>query len=194
MTRTRTIVLAGAVLVAAALAATVALVSGGGASSGPAPISNGRVSLLERPRTATDDLPADVAGLPVASRLSSAAAARLATVDGSLRVYVAPAREGDVCLIVADAEERSTLVNCAPKSLLRTTSIYIARPASEEGATDVIGVVGDGVVATTAHSARGATVASNVFVMRGLRGRELTLDGAAGAEGLLDIGPQQPPP
>ena len=189
------------VSIALALAAAVAavLVSIGGAapsgnrgrysgSAGPG-FAPATLAILSRPATPLDALAGGALG-PAASNVSNLNAARLAAIDGTQRIFVAPGRNETDCLIVIDAADKSTTVDCADTSTLVSGAIYISIPNSAARTEDIVGIVSDGVWQVVASDGQVGSVKHNVFTLHQVRGQTVTLSNSAGAKSVVDLGSQ----
>lgn len=185
-TRSRTIVIAlvlGSAVLAVAILSQVGL-----GSSGKVQIGNGSVSVLARAARAGDALPASVLEYPFAARnfaSPTGAGSRRLTTHESLTLYAVPGRGGMLCLIEVDSVAQTAGGACADRTLLRTGSIYMA-DRQEDGARQVVGLVGDGHTYAEANGKR-TRVENNAFVLRDVAGSEFTI-GSATASQTIDIG------
>jgi hypothetical protein len=151
-------------------------------------IGTGSVSALSRAARATDALPADVLSYPFAGHNFANRAgigSRLLTTEGSLRVYAVPGKAGMVCLVEVDDLAGTSGGTCADRSVLRTSSIYMA-DVQEDGSTQMVGLVGDGHTYAVGDGERIA-VDNNAFVLQDVEGDEVTI-GSPTAEQTVDIG------
>lgn len=172
-----------------ALGATLALVTGGASfaavafaagSSGP------QLSVLNRPATAADQLPAAVATSRLASHLAGPNSARRAFAQAGTSVYVAAGSGNADCLIVTNSQFAA---DCAD---LSAGAIYLTAPQTD-GTMDVYAAVPDGY---TTASAGGLTadVQNNAVWLHAvpLTASTLHLDGPNGSRD-IDLGLQTPP-
>jgi len=141
-------------------------------------IGNGSVSALKQPAASwADSLPPSVLGYPFAERNFASAnggGSRLLQVQGSLRLYAVPGKDGMVCLVEVDSGAETAGGACADRSVLRTGSIYMA-DRQEDGSRLVVGLVGDGHTYAEANGRR-ATVENNAFVLTHVAGEALTVE------------------
>jgi len=118
--------------------------------------------------------------------LSEASSVRFAKAVGAVRLFVAEgSRSNEACLIVEDANEPSTAIDCAPRSLLRTGAIYLTKPDEAARTVDLFALVGDDVT-----SVASATVENNVAVVPNLSGQVIALRNKVGRVSMVDLGPQ----
>jgi hypothetical protein len=139
-------------------------------------IANGSVSALARAARPADSLPASVLDYPFADRNFASppgAGARLLTTQGSLRLYAVPGKDGMLCLVEVDSVAQTSGGACAERSALLTGSIYMA-DLQEDGSRQVVGLVGDGPRYAEADGRR-TRVENNAFVLRGIRGNDVTI-------------------
>jgi len=160
-------------------------------SAGPG-FANGVVSILSRPAAASDRLPASALGSGIRF-LSNPAAARLARIEGTRSIYVAPGTGGTVCLIVRDSADKSTTTDCADRTTLVSGTIYISTPDLVGRTEDIVGIVSDGVQSVADSDGKSRTVDANVFTAAGVQGQVITLTNASGAQSKVDLGLQFPP-
>ena len=156
--------------------AAVALASG---SSGP------QLSILNRPATTADQLPAAAANSPLASHLADANAARRAFVEAGTSLYVAAGSGNTDCLIITNSEFGAT---CAG---LGGGVIYLTAPQTD-GTMDVYAAVPDGY-STASAGGLTATVRNNAVWLHAvpLTATTLHLDGPGGSRD-VDLGLQTP--
>jgi hypothetical protein len=120
------------------------------------------------------------------SMLSDAGSMHFARAVGAVRLFVAPGRRSnEVCLIVEDADEPSTAVDCAPRSVLTTGAVYVTKPDDAARTVDLFALVGDGVT-----SVASTTVENNVAVVSNLSGQVIELRNKVGQTSMVDLGPQ----
>ena len=185
MTRRR-IHFAAVLLVAAVIAGLLSqLVLGG---SDKVEIGNGSVSALARAAHTTDALPQSVLSYPFAARNFASAngnGSRLLQVQGTLRLYGVPGKEGMLCLIEVDSAADTAGGACADRSVLLTGSIYMA-DRQEDGSRLVVGLVGDGHTYAEANGRR-VRVENNAFVLGGVQGSSVTI-GSTTATQSIDLG------
>jgi hypothetical protein len=154
---------------------------------GSARLSEGRVSVLNKPGS-SEYVPSgrtlELHG--GRSVFSDARSVRFAKAVGSIRLFVAPgSRSDELCLIVENAAEASTAVDCAPRSVLTTGAIYLTKPDEAARTVDLFALVGDDVT-----SVGPATVENNVAVIFNLSGQLIALKNRAGQISMVDLGPQ----
>jgi hypothetical protein len=154
---------------------------------GSAVVGDGQVSVLNHRGSSEDALSTRTLDVQAArSVLSGAGDARLAKAVGAVRVFVAPGkRSSDICLIVEDASEQSTAIDCAARSVLTKGTIYMTKPGSETQTVDVFALVSDGVT-----SVGSAKVENNVAVIHNLTGQVIALKNDAGQVSTVDLGRQ----
>jgi hypothetical protein len=157
---------------------------------GTATLGDGSTSVLTRPAEASDvvtERTLDLHGRrPL---LSDASHIRFAKAAGPVRVFVAPARrEIDVCLVVEDATEQSTAIDCAPRSVLTKGAIYISKPHQESKTIDLFALVSDGV-----SLVESTPVANNIAIIWDFPRQTITLTNDAGQTSIVDLGPQFAP-
>jgi len=177
------------VLVGVALAVGAALAvaaATGGAASKPLRLGTGSVGALSRAAGAGDALPAAITAMPAASWIGNASSARLVLDAPDYRAWVVPGTGGFVCLAIQVTAEGTSGINCAPRKTLQEAPIYISS-VSTAGVTDLVGIVDD-AVSSVSTAGNVANVASNAFVIRGMRGTSLTLSTSAGSR-RVDLGP-----
>jgi hypothetical protein len=180
------------VLGAAASAVAIAsLAAGVGSGRPPTPaLSDGTVAVLERPARSGDVLPGRVLELPFARHFANSGAARLARRDAERTVYVVPGRDSTLCLIVVEAN--AVGLNCAGRSVLRSGAVWQGT-GQDDGSTDVVGVVGDGVAYARTEGGSRVVVNNNVFTIDAVRGRTITLGTHDGFEAEFDLGDMSRP-
>jgi hypothetical protein len=156
-------------------------------TQGSAVVGDGHVSALDAPLSSNDVPSARTLELQAArSMLRDANDVRLAEAIGRVKVFIAPGkRPSDLCLIVEDASESSTAIDCGARSILTKGAIYMTKPDSENRSMDVFAVVSDGVT-----SVGPAIVKNNVAVIWGFSGQLVTLKNLAGQLSTQDLGPQ----
>jgi len=172
-----------------ALGATLALVTGGASFAAVAFASGAtgpQLSVLNRPATAADQLPAAVANSPLASHLASANSARRAFAQAGTSVYLAAGTGNTDCLIITNSQYGAT---CAG---LGTGAIYLTAPQTD-GTMDVYEAVPDGY-STASAGGFTATVQNNAVWLHAvpLTATTLHLDGPNGSRD-IDLGLQSPP-
>jgi hypothetical protein len=171
-----------------AVAAVSVVVIASSASGQAPPVV--KLSILDRPASGNDALPAYVTSIPFAEQFASAEAARLAGTSGMRSIYVVPGKAGTICLLVIEPADEAVMADCAARDLLVNGSIYLSMPHSD-GTFDVVGVLADGHTAVQAADGRRATVANNVFALDGLTDQHIKL--ATGSKLTdFDLGPQFP--
>jgi hypothetical protein len=176
-----------ALLLTVAIAAAVLsqLVLGG---SERVQIGNGSVSALARASTEADALPSNMLAYPFAARnfaSRNGEGSRLLRVEGTLRLFAVPGKEGMLCLIEVDDTAGTAGGACADRHILLTGSIYMA-DRQEDGSQLVLGLVGDGHTYAEAEGRR-VPVRSNAFVLPGVAGSTVKL-GSPTAEQTIDLG------
>src|SRR4051794_20308768 len=177
----------GVFAAAGLFARTRATPTGTASTIGDAVISPGTLSVLTKantsgyaPSTRTLELQS---GRLI---LSDARSLRFARAVGTVRLFVAPgSSSNEVCLIVEDAKESSTSVDCAPRSLLTTGAVYLTKPDEATRTVDLFALVRDGVKSVAA-----ASVENNVAVVRNLRDQVIPLTNQVGRLSMVDLGPQ----
>jgi hypothetical protein len=180
-------VLFGAILVVVVATAGVLSQLGLGGSE-RVRIATGSVSALARAAQPADSLPASILAYPFAARnfaSPSGAGARLLTTQDALRLYAVPGKGGMLCLVEVDSAAQTSGGACAERSILLTGSIYMA-DRQEDGSRQVVGLVGDGPTYAEANGRR-TRVENNAFVLRGVRGDEVTV-GSPTASQTVEIG------
>jgi hypothetical protein len=151
-------------------------------------IGDGSVSALARPSKAADTLPESVLAYPFAERnfaSKSGQGSRLLRLEGTLRLYAVPGKEGMLCLIEVDDAAATAGGACADRHVLLTGSIFMA-DRQEDGSQLVVGLVGDGHTYAEAEGRR-APVESNAFLLRGVVGSKVTV-GSPTAVQTIDLG------
>jgi len=173
-------------ILAAAIAGLLSqLVLGG---SDRVKIGNGAVSELARASKAADSLPQRVLAYPFAARNFASTrgeGSRLLHVEGTLRLYAVPGKEGMLCLIEVDDAAATAGGSCADRRILLTGAIFMA-DRQEDGSALVVGLVGDGHTYAEAEGRR-VPVESNAFVLRGVDGSSVTVGSATAAQ-RIDLG------
>jgi hypothetical protein len=177
----------GLVLLLAATAAGLLsqLVLGG---SDKVKIGNGSVSALARASKAEDSLPQTLLAYPFAARNFASPkgeGSRLLHVEGTLRLYAVPGKEGMLCLIEVDDEAGTAGGSCADRRLLLTGAIFMA-DRQEDGSLLVVGLVGDGHTYAEAEGRR-VPVESNAFVLHGVDGSSVTVGSSTAAQ-TIEVG------
>lgn len=173
------------VLTATASALLAQLVLGG---SDKVRIGNGSVAALATASKAADSLPAHVLSYPFAARnfaSKNGEGSRLLRIEGTLRLYAVPGKEGMLCLIEVDDTAGTTGGACADRHILLTGSIFMA-DRQEDGSQLVVGLVGDGHTYAEAEGRR-VPVERNAFVLRGVVGSSVTV-GSPTAVQSVDLG------
>jgi len=177
---------AAALLLAAATAGLLSqLVLGG---NDKVKIGNGSVSALARAAAATDALPESVLTYPFAARNFASKrgeGSRLLHLEGTLRLYAVPGKEGMLCLIEVDDAAATSGGACADRHILLTGSIFMA-DRQEDGSRLVVGLVGDGHTYAEAEGRR-VPVESNAFVLRGVAGSSVSVGSPTAAQ-TIDLG------
>jgi hypothetical protein len=151
-------------------------------------IGNGSVSALQRASTDADSLPARVLAYPFADRnfaSKGGQGSRLLRVEGTLRLFAVPGKEGMLCLIEVDDTAGTEGGACADRHVLLTGSIFMA-DRQEDGSQLVVGLVGDGHTYAEAEGRR-VPIKSNAFVLPGVAGSRVKL-GSPIAEQTIDVG------
>jgi hypothetical protein len=169
-----------ALAVAAAGAAALAAVAvaafispGADDAEGIGSFTGGSVSILERPASPADRLPERVLNSPFPdSQLNGVENARLAQIAFGRRVFVAPGKGNQVCLIVIFGD--AVGATCGDRRALANIPIYLARP-NGDGTQDVVGLVADGVT-----SVGDAGVTANTFAMNDAQSGMFEMHSAAG--------------
>jgi hypothetical protein len=182
----RRVQFAAALLLAAATAGLLSQLVFGG--SDRVKIGNGSVSALVRAPGAGDSLPQSVLAYPFAARnfaSKEGQGSRLLRLEGTLRLYAVPGKEGMLCLIEVDDAAGTAGGACADRHVLLTGSIFMA-DRQEDGSRLVVGLVGDGHTYAEAEGRR-VPVESNAFVLRGVAGSQVTVGSATAAQ-LIDLG------
>jgi hypothetical protein len=162
---------------------------GAGAAStlGNAVISRGATSVLTRtgalryaPSTRTLELQS------ARSILSDAGSVHFAKAVGAVRLFVAPgSHSNEICLIVENANEPSTAIDCAPRSILTTGAVYLTKPDDAARTVQLFALVGDDVT-----SVASSTVENNVAVVSNLSSQIIALRNKVGQVSMVDLGPQ----
>jgi hypothetical protein len=172
-------------IVAVAAAALSQLVLGG---SNRVTIGNGSVSALARASTEADSLPANVLAYPFAAKnfaSKNGEGSRLLRVEGTLRLFAVPGKEGMLCLIEVDDGAGTEGGACADRHVLLTGSIFMA-DRQEDGSQLVVGLVGDGHTYAEAEGRR-VPIQNNAFVLPGVAGLRVKL-GSPTAEQTIAVG------
>jgi hypothetical protein len=186
--RTR-VVLGAAAIGAAAAVAAVATGIGFGGSPTPA-LSDGIVTALDRPARSGDALPDRVLELPFARHFAPSTA-RLAFRDAERSVYVVAGRDSSLCLVVVETTNGVGL-NCAGRSVLRGGAVWQGT-GNDDGSTDIVGVVGDGVAYARTDGNSSVTVKDNFFRINAATGRTIIFGKRDGAEASFDLGDMSRP-
>jgi hypothetical protein len=151
-------------------------------------IGTGSVSALQRAATDADSLPARVLAYPFAERnfaSKGGQGSRLLRVEGTLRLFAVPGKEGMLCLIEVDDIAGTEGGACADRHVLLTGSIFMA-DRQEDGSQLVLGLVGDGHTYAEAEGRR-VPIKSNAFVLPSVAGSHVKL-GSPTAEQTIDLG------
>jgi hypothetical protein len=151
-------------------------------------IGNGSVSALQRASTEADSLPVRVLAYPFAERnfaSNGGQGSRLLRVDGALRLFAVPGKQGMLCLIEVDDAAGTEGGACADRHVLLTGSIFMA-DRQEDGSQLVVGLVADGHTYAEADGRR-VPIRGNAFVLPGVAGARVKL-GSPIAEQTLDLG------
>ena len=151
-------------------------------------IGNGSVSALARASKTTDALPESVLTYPFAERnfaSKNGEGSRLLRLEGTLRLYAVPGKEGMLCLIEVDDLAGTAGGACADRHVLLTGSIFMA-DRQEDGSQFVVGLVGDGHTYAEAEGRR-VPVQSNAFVLREVAGSKVTVGSPTAAQ-TIDLG------
>jgi hypothetical protein len=151
-------------------------------------VGNGSVAVLQRASTDADSLPARVLAYPFADRnfaSKGGQGSRLLRVEGTLRLFAVPGKEGMLCLIEVDDAAGTAGGACADRHVLLTGSIFMA-DRQEDGSQLVVGLVGDGHTYAEAEGRR-VPIQSNAFVLTAVAGSRVKL-GSPIAEQTLDLG------
>jgi len=151
-------------------------------------IGNGSVSVLARASKAADSLPQSVLDYPFADRNFASPrgdGSRLLHVEGTLRLYAVPGKEGMLCLVEVDDAAATAGGSCADRRILLTGSIFMA-DRQEDGSRLVVGLVGDGHTYAEAEGLR-VRVESNAFVLRSVAGSSVTVGSPTAAQ-TIDLG------
>lgn len=145
-------------------------------ASAPLPVlGNGSVAALERAAGArADALPPEVWAMPAADWLASRDSARLILSDSERTVWAARGKSGSVCLVLQEAREQSTSIDCAPRSILTKGPLYVTS-LDASGAATVVGLVDDGVSTVRDAAGREMPIRDNVFVIRGVSSDSISL-------------------
>jgi hypothetical protein len=146
-------------------------------------IGNGSVSALARASGPADSLPPSVLAYPFAARnfaSTKGEGSRLLRVEGTLRLYAVPGKEGMLCLIEVDDAAATAGGSCADRRLLLTGAIFMA-DRQEDGSQLVVGLVGEGHTYAEADGHR-VPVESNAFVLHGVDGSSVTVGSSTAAQ------------
>ena len=170
------------------LGVALALVSGGAlfATAALASDTSGtQLSVLARPATAADQLPAAVANSPLASHLTAANSSRLAFRQTDTSVYLAAGSGNTDCLVVTNSQFAA---DCAD---LGAGALYLTEPQTD-GTMDVYAAVPDGYTTASAGGVT-ATVQNNAAWLHAvpLNATTLHLDGPNASRD-IDLGLQTP--
>lgn len=177
---------AAVLLIGAATAGLLAQLVVGG--NDKVKIGNGSVSVLARAPKTGDSLPQHVLAYPFAGRNFASTrgeGSRLLHVEGTLRVYAVPGKEGMLCLIEVDDAAATAGGSCADRSILLTGAIFMA-DRQQDGSQVVVGLVGDGHTYAEAEGRR-VPVESNAFLLRGVDGSSVTVGSPTAAQ-TIDLG------
>jgi hypothetical protein len=173
-------------VVAAATAGLLSQLVFGG--SDKVTIGTGSVAALARASRAADSLPESVLAYPFAARNFASRrgqGSRLLQLEGTLRLYAVPGKEGMLCLIEVDDGAATAGGACADRHVLLTGSIFMA-VRQDDGSRLVVGLVGDGHTYAEAEGRR-VPVQSNAFVLRGVDGSSVTVGSPTAAQ-TIDLG------
>src|ERR1700704_4232053 len=105
-------------------------------------IGDGQLSVLNRPRTPGDSLPASVLSSPTSAHFADPNAARLADAIGSRAIYVVPGTNDTMCLVVVEHASGITATDCADRTVLNSGGIVLTSPNPDQ-TENVVGVVSD---------------------------------------------------
>ena len=154
-------------------------------ASGTSNLTSGDVSILARPVTTADRLPASVLDSPLADQFANHGdGARLSQTSAEAEVFVVPGQDGSLCLVVAWSD--ATATNCGDPAALDNAAIYLARPVPN-GQMDVWGIVANSVL-----TVGGMNATNNTFTFHGAESRALPLVTTDGTRELV-IGSLEPP-
>lgn len=172
-----------------ALGATLTLVAGGTSFAAVALASGAsgpQLSVLNRPATAADQLPAAVANSRLASHLASPNSARRAFTQAGTTIYVAAGSGSTDCLIITNSQFAASCAN------LGAGAIYLTAPQTD-GTMDIYAAVPDGYTTVTAGGLS-AQVENNAVSLHAVpvTAATLHLDGPNGSRD-IDLGLQTPP-
>ena len=156
-------------------------------SSDTPTIHNQRVSLLSRAATVRDRLPRPVRVWPFARHhYGQGHGSRLAYANRTDRVFVVPARRGELCLVRVSYNANAG--TCDARARLKVSSIYLASRLSG-GKTFVVGIASDGWQ-TVGYGAQRAPIRTNVYAIEGSSSRDvLTLRAEGAASRSIRLGP-----
>lgn len=163
-------VAAGIAAVAFGVTAAVWVFSGNSTPSvdlGASALSDGGVSLLDRPASAADRLPPSVSQSAMARQLD-VESARLAQMLGASKQFVVRGKDDSVICQVIVATT-STIQSCGGSAMLNNGAIYLMTP-HVGGTMDVYGIVGDGVIRVNR-----TRVHNNTFAFTGKASQTITL-------------------
>jgi len=170
---TGSLVTAGALAGVAALSVAV-WVGGGGDDAPPAPTgASVEISVLTRPRTAADALPAWVRGQDaLRDAKARPATSRRADDLGDRALFVVRTASGGVCLVDAVTGPTAATpnpggINCQPRAAMKRSFLVTKLDGgSDPRGLTAIGVVPDGFTRVTSGTSE-TDVHDNVFVLRG---------------------------
>lgn len=150
------------------------------------PPADAKISLLERPATAADALPSEVAKSPVAVRFADPAGARLAYNANGRRIYVVPGQEDTLCrvIITGTGANRVIATGCPPRDLVLTDPPVLTYQEVEGGDVLAVAIVPDGF--DRASTAEGAlAITDNVLsTVVSPEVKEISISGPAGSKTL----------
>ena len=175
--RSVTVAAAGAAALAA-VAFAVFISPSADDAEGVGSFTSDAVSILQRPATAADRLPRRVISSPFTEgQLNGAENARFSQVASDRRIFVAPGKGDQVCLIVLFGD--AVGATCGDRRALENIPIYLARP-NGDGTQDVVGLVADGVTAVG-----DARVVANTFAIENAQSGMFEMHSAAGSRSVL---------
>jgi hypothetical protein len=151
-------------------------------------IGDGSVAALARASRASDSLPESVLAYPFAARnfaSKNGGGSRLLRLEGTLRLFAVPGKDGMLCLIEVDDGAGTAGGSCADRHVLLTGSIFMA-DRQEDGSLFVVGLVGDGHTYAEAEGHR-VQIESNAFLLRGVAGSSVKV-GSPTTEQTIDLG------
>lgn len=141
-------------------------------SSAPADLSDGRVSLLARPRRAADALPVSVLRGPRPVGVEATPARLARQVGGDRQFVVRGAGKTEMICVVVVSGLRTWIKTCGSSEMLRNGAIYFTRPQAG-GLVETWGIVGDGVIRVN-----DTRVQANAFAFTGKQDNTLKLSTA----------------